>query len=369
MRSFGFHNPVELRFGRGRLRELAEIVEPPVLVVWGQSARARTRIMESLSLRETDVHEFCGVEPNPSPATVDRGIRLASAQRVRTVVGVGGGSAMDAAKCIATVVGNAADLREFEENCRREDKVRRRLGLVQVPTTAGTGSEVTRWASLWNAQGQKSSFDHTSAYADTALIDPSLTDSMGPRLTAATALDAMAHAFESIWGVHGNPVSDALAASALALIGRWLLPTLEEPTPDRRSELALAALLAGCALSGCRSAAAHALSYEMTGRFGLEHGLAVGLLCRGLLRWTQEQAPHRVDLILRSLGVSDVEQARDFIASVFSAAGLRPRLSEFGIQPSHLPELVAAAGSADRLANHPGPIRPDVMLAVLQEIA
>jgi alcohol dehydrogenase class IV len=123
------------------------------------------------------------------------------------------------------------------------------------------------------------------------------------------------------------------------------------------------------ALSNCRSAAAHALSYEMTGRFGLEHGLAVGLLCRALLPWNADHAPERVALILEALGADSVDAVGAWIDSIFVAAGLHPRLSALGVDRTSFSAIVDQACASERLANNPGTFTPSLLLRALERVA
>lgn len=368
MADFSFHNPVRVLYGRGRATELPDLVTPPALVVAGEHTLRRAGL-EDVLRRDDDLHLFTEVEPNPKPATIEAGVARADAVGARTVVGVGGGSPQDAAKCIAVMAGNATTVADFQARLAQGEVMPRRVELVQVPTTAGTGSEVTRWASVWDGEGRKSSLDHPEGYADTALVDPALTDTMGPRLTAATGLDAMAHAMESLWGVRANPVSDAYAMRALQLVVRHLASAVTAPEEAHRDAMAQAALLAGLALSNCRSAAAHALSYGLTGRFGMEHGLAVGLLCHALLPWNADHAPARVQLIVEAMDAGTADGVGAYIAGIFRAAGLEPSLRQFGVAEGDLAFLVERAAGADRLANNPGKLGRDDLRAILERVA
>ena len=367
MSTFAFRNPVEVRFGRGRVGDLRDLAKPPALVVTGASGAARTGLAALLG-GAPGLGVFSGVEPNPGPATIDRGAQLAAENGATTIVGLGGGSAMDAAKCIAQVIGGGGTLSAYREQAARGAVPPRSVRLVQVPTTAGSGSEVTRWASVWDQEGNKSSVDEEAGFADVALVDPALTDSMPPRLTAATGLDALAHAMEAIWGIHHDPVSDLYATRALELIRGNLLAAIRAPDEVRRDAMALAALLGGLALSHTRSAAAHALSYCLTGRWGIAHGLAVGILCRALLPCNRRYAPDRVGLVLDALGAGSDDEAAAFIDDVFRAAGLEPTLTGLGMDRESLEQLVDVAGASERLANNPGPPDRGQLLEVLTTI-
>jgi alcohol dehydrogenase class IV len=365
---FSYHNPVAVRFGRGCARSAFDGLPRPILCVAGKATLERSGLSEHLDAGQ-GVHDFSEVPVNPGAEVIDEGAAVAARLGMRSIVGVGGGSPLDAAKCIAVLCGNMSDIGAFQKCCDAGRRFERNVRLVMVPTTAGTGSEVTRWASLWDEEGRKTSMDCTAGYADTAFVDPALTDSMGPRLTAATGLDSMAHAMESIWGVHANPVSDSLAVRSLELIGLHLRNAISAPGTTARDGMAEAALLAGLALSNCRSAAAHALSYGLTGRFGLDHGLAVGLLCRAILPLNARFSPKRVALIVDALGADTIAGVECFIDSAFHAAGLDPSLKSFGIgSEAHL-GLAQLAGTTDRLANNPGRLCERDLVEALERIA
>lgn len=361
--TFDHFQPVKIRFGKGLGLQWPSECQGRTLLVTGASTVERAGIEHLVGGR---VLRSLPVPPNPSDALIDSLLAQAVEHDAQTVVGFGGGSVMDAAKVVAMLVHYWPSVANYRE--APEDRPRR-VRLIQVPTTAGTGSEVTRWASLWN-DGVKSSIDQSAGFADVALVDPLLSRGMPPRLTLATGLDALSHAMESIWGVHKTPLSQDYATHALRNLGENLRSACAgEVDEDALEALCLASLLAGLALSCTRSAAAHALSYELTGRFGLEHGLAVGLLCKGLLGTSGAVDPKAVARICRAMGVESGEQVQDFIDECFHGAGLKPRLSAFGIGSDGHQGIISQALESNRLANHRGRLDETVLRAVLQAIA
>ena len=365
---FEFLNPVDVHFGRGRLRELEALVSRPTLIVTSAGTMDRVRI-ESIFRDRDDIHVYSGVTPNPGQVAIDEGAALGESLDVRTIVGLGGGSALDAATCIALLAGNDDSVLSLRQRLTQSEQLTRRVRLIQAPTSAGSGSEVTRWASVWEPDGRKWSLEHPTAYADVALVDPSLTDTMGPRLTAATGLDALAHAVESIWSTGATPPGDALAVSALRLVRTALPSTVSHPDPEGRDSMALAALLAGLALASARSATAHALSYSLTGRFGIEHGLATGLMCRALLPSYAEACAERVSVIMEALSVSSFSEAEAFIDEVFRLAGLEPSLRFFGLSEEDLHDVARDATQADRIGNSRLAPGIDELLSALRRVA
>ncbi|MEZ4434743.1 MAG: iron-containing alcohol dehydrogenase [bacterium] len=218
------------------------------------------------------------------------------------LLGLGGGSALDLAKAVAWRTAAAGP---------------RAARLVLAPTTAGSGAEVTPFASIWPPDAPKYSIDDPRILPDEAIIDPALTAAMPPALTAITGLDALVHAFETMIGVHGTDPARRHATHALHLIGRHLLAAITSPSPATAA-LALAATHAGLGLAQSRSAAAHALSYTLTARHGVPHGLAVGLLARALMPLQRRLAPAAAAAAEAALG----HPVDAFIAAATARAAL-----------------------------------------------
>jgi phosphonate metabolism-associated iron-containing alcohol dehydrogenase len=200
--------------------------------------------------------------------------------------------------------------------------------LWMVPTTAGTGSEVTRWATVWDtdaAPAQKRSFDEPFGFAERAFVDPLLTHSCPAAVTRDTGLDALSHALEAIWNRHANPFSDVLAVSAAQKVLKWLPVVLRDTRhPQAREALSLASLQAGLAFAQTRTALAHALSYAVTLEQGVPHGLACALWLPAAWRLAQGRDP-RVDALLGQIfdaaaaptsGLTGVERLQAWLSSV-----------------------------------------------------
>jgi alcohol dehydrogenase len=211
--------------------------------------------------------------------------RRFAAGRTGVVVGWGG-SVIDAAKVLAAAGGDFARVRDHLVAGAPLDPALI-LPVLAVPTTAGTGSEVTCWATVWDAAGgRKYSIAHERLYPEAAIIDPALTLAAPRGLTLATGLDALSHALESLWNVNANPVSarHAIAAAGIVL---EVLPRLVERLDDLdlRSRQAEASLLAGLAFSNTKTALAHNISYDVTLRHGTAHGIACSFSLPQVMRW------------------------------------------------------------------------------------
>ena len=240
---------------------------------------ARDRVEPAIAGRT--IVRFSGVAANPKIEDIERGIALWRSERPAAIVAVGGGSVLDVAKLIGLLGPSAAPWRAFLAGGGTPDQ--HGGPLIAIPTTAGSGAEATRFSAFY-VDGEKQSISHPQLRPSHAIVDPLLTHSMPPELTAPTGLDALAQAIESLWAVGATPESQALAEAAIGEILPSLREAVRAPTPVIRERMARGAHLAGQAIDISRTTAAHALSYALTVEFGLPHGHAVALVLPSIFR-------------------------------------------------------------------------------------
>ncbi|MEA2650817.1 MAG: hypothetical protein QOI85_538, partial [Chloroflexota bacterium] len=279
-----FSNPVRVEFGADALAGLPDAVgERDCILVTsaGMASRGALREIEA-GLADRIVATFSDVLPNPTIASCTMAFDALQGVEAGLLVALGGGSVIDTAKALAAqrahpsgpgwLAGHLRDGRPFPEPFVPP-------AIIAIPTTAGTGSEVTMWATIWDDESAtKRSISHPFLYPEAALLDPALTHSVPRATTVPAAFDALSHAMEAIWNRAANPVSDALAMRAIRLIPGALPRVLESPDDARaREALMSAALLAGLAISSTRTALAHSISYPLTAERGLPHGIACSL--------------------------------------------------------------------------------------------
>ena len=353
-----YQNPVDIHAGPGSLARLPDILDGrDCLLVTFPEAPALglvDTVRGLLGARLRGV--IADVQPNPDVAWLaplyDRVHR--DWADVPCLVALGGGSAIDTAKTLMCATPSA----RFDELLEALNQGRTlapgaHKTLVAVPTTAGTGSEVTPWATLWDqAAGRKHSLHQPWTWPHAAIIDPSLMLSLPAGATLASGLDALSHALESIWNVHRNPVSTALASSAARRILRILPLLMQEPGNEAlRAEMAQAALLAGLAFSNTKTALAHSLSYEIT----LRHGVAHGIACSFTLPWVLEMAlgqDPRVDqALLEIFGASTNAQAVTLLRGFLQALGVSTDPSGYGVNPDEWDAIVKTASLGPRGRN------------------
>lgn len=227
-----------------------------------------------------------GVKPNPDLMDLDEATKQLKALRPDCIVGLGGGSALDAAKVLATTLAHVDGLSLIEVfRYGKSSTWNKRLGLIAIPTTAGTGSEVTPFATVWDHQEKKKhSLTGDFVFPDVALLDATLTLTLGYEDTLYPALDTVSHALESIWNINKNPITLGYAYESLKIISN-ALPQIKiiQNSLQLRRDLQSASVLGGLAISQTKTAIAHALSYPLTLHYGVPHGLACSFTLPALL--------------------------------------------------------------------------------------
>ncbi|EDT03138.1 iron-containing alcohol dehydrogenase [Burkholderia ambifaria IOP40-10] len=272
------------------------------------------------------------------------------------ILAIGGGAVIDTAKGVRRIAAcphlSAADALRM-----RGVSSHRLPACIAVPTTAGTGSEVTPFATFY-VDGIKHSVDHPDVVPDRAVVDARLTGSLDAHQSACTGIDAICHGIESMWSRAATPKSLAYASDALTLCGRYLGDAIRVGNTDARAAVMHAAHLAGRAIAITRTTAAHALSYALTARFGIPHGHAVGLFMGPVLA-EHARAVHRGDgiaqyqeAILTRLALPNAHSPRQRWEAQLHEWGLPATLEEASIPRAAYAQLVAAV-NLERLANHP----------------
>jgi alcohol dehydrogenase class IV len=367
MTPFTFDTTPAIRFGAGLLDRLGDIAAPllgaRVLIVTDPGMMATdmpARAARALREAGVTVDTFDGVTADPAEAVVIAARDAMTAMGATGVLGLGGGSSLDVAKLAAALAASGADLND----CYGIGNLPAgRLPLVALPTTAGTGSEVTPIAIVTTGENEKSGVVSPVLLPDLALLDPETTRGLPAHVTAATGIDAMVHAIEAHCSAsaNNNPVSRALAREALRLMGGALETAVHHPDDmAARSDMLLGSLLAGQAFANSPVAAVHALAYPVGGRFKVPHGLSNALVLPHVLRFNAETAPEGYAEIAPILfphlaGVDDRAAAFcDALADLAARCGLPARLRDVGIGRDALPMMAADAMKQTRLlVNNP----------------
>ncbi|HNW86225.1 MAG TPA: phosphonoacetaldehyde reductase [Candidatus Limiplasma sp.] len=285
------------------------------------------------------------------------------------ILTVGGGSCIDLGKAVSALYGlpslpTAQAVRDAIAN-RAYAPAPQRAGVYAMPTTAGTGSEVTRWATVWDADNRrKLSVDDPDGFPKGAVLIPEWTLGMSPSLTLSTGLDALSHAMEAYWAAARNPLSQELALSAARKVCEALPKALAAPGDlGARREMCLASLMAGLAFSQTRTTACHSISYPLTMLKGVPHGYAAAVTLSSVMRRNAKAVPE----MERLEAVFDEAEGLDAWLEDLTK-GVQPlRLSAFGIAEADLPAINALTFTAGRMDNNPIGFTPDDVMEILRE--
>ncbi|MGZ8467926.1 MAG: iron-containing alcohol dehydrogenase [Gemmatirosa sp.] len=318
---------------------------------------------------------FDGVLADPPQASVEEAVELALHRRVDGVIGLGGGSSLDTAKLVALLAGSGETLGAVFGVGKARGP---RLPLIQVPTTAGTGSEVTPISIVTTPTHEKVGVVSPLLYADLAVLDATLTIGLPPRVTAMTGVDAMVHAIEAYTSRHRkNVLSDTLALRALTLLSRSLRTAVTDGADlDARRAMLQGAMLAGMAFANAPVAAVHALAYPLGGHFHVPHGLSNALVLLPVLEFNLPMADRLYAELAPALRVQGSAAARpasgrallDGLAELTGDLGLERRLRDVGVREDDLPMLARDAMQVQRLlVNNPRDVTYEDALAIYRQ--
>jgi len=355
-----FFNPVRSLCAPGAIDRLPGILgDSRCTLVIFRSARARgllARVQALLGPRLA--HTIEDVQPNPDVAQL-RHTWTDSWHKHRdadTVVAVGGGSVIDTAKALM-VAPQSLEFDDFLAALRsghpwKPSHVRR---LIAIPTTAGTGSEMTPWATIWDrAAHRKLSLHLPETWPHTALVDAELMLGLSPAVTLQSGLDALSHSLEAIWNVNANPISDTFATAAARDILKTLPALMQQPDDlALRAAMALAAVKAGMAFSNTRTALAHSISYEMTLRHGLPHGIACSFTLPMVLHRAMGCDPGRDRVLADALGVP-LEQGSRMLRGFLHRLGVKTEFADYGVSDAEAQALIRHAEDGVRGQNFVG---------------
>lgn len=360
-----FHNPVQITFGPGAISQLKRLLagRSYALVTYDSapfpSFAARLEKLSGPAVLRVD-----GVAPNPDfealAASSERFGAVTPAPEV--IVALGGGSVIDTAKVLAAGGGDFALVQHYLKTGKGGEQLGH-IPIIAIPTTAGTGSEVTCWATVWDrGAGKKHSLSQFNLYPEHAVVDPELMLGLPRALTVSTGLDALSHALESLWNVNANPISTDFAIGA----AREMLATLPALIEDRsnlelRCRAARAALSAGLAFSNTKSALAHALSYPITLRHDVPHGIACSFSLPMVMR-AAVGADEACDAALRVIFGADLEAGVARLQAFLTKVGVSLDPAAHGVEPAAWRELIDVAFAGERGQNFIG--QKDKMLAM-----
>jgi len=358
-----FGIPARILTGAGAFSELAGEIKGlgagrPLVVTDPEMAKLPPvqKARELFAAAELPWVAFTNVHPDPTVQNVVDGLAMLREQKCDAVVAVGGGSSIDCAKAIAVMATNEGSIRDYAGIGKIKSAA---LPLVAAPTTAGTGSEVTRVCIISDTENNvKMLLIDPNLTPTVALVDPELTYSMPKGLTAATGVDALTHAIEAYVSVKHQPITDALALSAISRISQNLLKAYQEPdNVEARSETMQGSLEAGMAFTNSSVCLVHGMSRPIGACFHLPHGLSNAILLPVCVEYSLSGAPQRYRDVAVAMGLdvdpSDVEDAGKVLVEALSKLNKDVGIGgpvELGIDPAKWKELAPKMAS-DALAS------------------
>ena len=364
MDAFTFNTSASIQFGAGALARIGALAQERlggrVLVVTDPGMVATgivERAMGYLGAAGVAAESFADVVADPPAAMIRKAVEAAQALGATGILGLGGGSSLDTAKLVALLAPGREQLADVFGVGKAMGP---RLPLALIPTTAGTGSEVTPISIVTTGENEKMGVVSPVILPDVALLDPELTLGLPPHVTAATGIDAMVHAIEAYASksANNNPLSRVLAQQALTLIGASIETAVHNGANlAARSAMLLGSMLAGQAFANSPVAAVHALAYPLGGHFHIPHGLSNALVLAHVLRFNAqtapqvyaEIAPYAFPSLARLEGQERAAAFSDALQALSRKCGLPQRLRDVGVPGDVLPMLARDAMKQTRL--------------------
>lgn len=354
---WSYRNPVDVRFGRGSFIKTAELLagRSYALVTYPDAYfRSLSADLEAKAGKPRIVVD--DIAPNPDIALLEMQMaRFAMLEKQPEVIlALGGGSVIDSAKVFSAAPGDFARMEAFLKKRAGADTLQP-VPLIAIPTTAGTGSEVTCWGTIWDGgNGVKHSLAHPGLYPQYAIVDPDLMLGKPRDLTIQTGLDALSHSLESLWNKSRNPVSMAHAVQAArAIIATLPLLASDLRNVELRERMARASTSAGFAFSNTKTAIAHSLSYPITLRHGVPHGIACSFSLPMIIRSVAGEDGICAEGLQAIFG-TDHETASEQLSAFLAKLGVSTDYRSYGIGNEEFRELIVQAFEGERGQNFIG---------------
>ena len=372
---WSFYNPVQVVSGPGILSELPGYAPPGdmenILLVTSPGATKRgltDRVKTLFSGFRVEVLDRVG--PNPDIASIENHRALLQDRIIDFVIGIGGGSVLDTAKALSLLL--ALDDRSFslrEHLCAGTPLPDSPpLYLIAVPTTAGTGSEATFFATIWDELSpRKYSLTHPDLFPDAALLDPELTLSLPADITVIAGLDVLSHALESVWNRNAGPLSISFAARAIEIVFEALPALIDQPRSlEKRAMMQAGSFYGGVCISVTKTALAHSMSYPLTSALGIPHGLACGFTLPALLSFNARSDDGRLQKVAEMAGCGGIVGLSRCLEELFEKVGVQDLLKNYKLDTEEALALAEQMFTPERSGNNLCPAELDDVLAILK---
>jgi len=338
--------------------ELTKITNLNLVLILSDSSAVRWKFHEFIKMleRKNNLIWISEVNPNPTQEDILKTYEKTGLEKIDLIIAIGGGSAIDLAKGISafyeyrhhklTIDIITSELKD--KSYIRKDGF---IDILAIPTTAGTGSEITEWATIWDInKNEKFSIDHRKLKPKKTLIIPELTLTLSPELTLSTGLDALSHAMEAYWSKHTNPLVQDLAYRSIQLIVDNMLKVLDDPhNLIGRECMCRASVLAALAFSHTRTTACHSISYPMTMLYGVPHGFAVAMTLNEVANKNKGNFPNDQALFEIFQKFGGIQSWLDIVCGGI----VNLKLSGFGISKQDIDKIVNNSFTGGRMDNNP----------------
>jgi len=366
VQNFSYYMPVKIFFGEGEIEKIgtsAKNLGGRALLVTGKKSMQKLgitdKIVKLLQDNLIDVVLYNEVLPNPTVEIVDKGAELARREGCDVIIGLGGGSVLDTAKGIAVVASHGGSLWDYIGEGKVTEKT---LPIVAIPTTAGTGSETTPYSVFTNKKIlRKDAINSPYTFPKVAIVDPVLTKSMSPQLTADTGFDALAHAIEAYISTSANPLSDTLSMKAISLISKSLVRTTRNGEDlEARSNMALASSLAGMAIAQAGVVAGHGFGMSIGGILDTSHGRTVGVLLPHIMRCNLSESSTKIAQLTICFGLTstgnafdDAQRVIEAVERIMKEVNFPLRLKDIGVKREDIPKIAQDCIDRPDMTNNP----------------
>jgi alcohol dehydrogenase len=379
--AFNINHMTPALFGEGTSLQTGERLKAQgckkVLAVYDQGVKKAgitDKILESIKEQGIEIAVFDGVKADPPDTMIDEGAEIGRKANVDGVVGIGGGSTMDTAKAINLLLNNPGKVKDYMGTGKQ---LKPGKYLILLPTTSGTGSEVTMFAVITDTadENKKKGMAGPLVRANLAIVDPLLTVGMPPSITADTGMDAYAHAVEAIMGNNRNPMSDLLGEQAITLVMKYLPKAVKNGKDmEARTQMSYAATLAGYSFNDSLTHMGHSLGHTLGSIFHIPHGNACGVAMPEIIEYLAEKVPGPIRLIGKAMGLKIKATASPKEAAVQVAEALaafnkkigQKTLKELGVKEADLKKVAQAAFDQGMWRLSPRETSAEDMLKILK---
>lgn len=379
IKSFAFELPTKLEYGIGISKNLSPYLKDmgaeKILLVTDQGivkSGMLDSIEKQLASAGMDWVRFSDVEPNPKDYNVEAGAALAKKEGCDSIMALGGGSPIDCAKAISIVAVQGRSCRYYEDRSRIGSDV---LPIIAVPTTAGTGSEIT-FGSVITDTKEKFKFTIKSPIIGPriAILDPELTVSMPKSLTASTGMDALTHAIEGYTALNSEPIGDAIALHAVELISKYLKRAYDDGNDvEARAGMLVGSTMAGIAFSHSDVAAVHCIAEALGAKYDAPHGVCNAVVLAPMMEYNMNYCRARYSRIARSMGLSFSSEEEGASKAVKAVKALAeavelPSFRSLGIKEEDMEELAAKSAKNGSNRDNPRPMEKEDYLLFMREL-